>query len=222
MKNLILAVLLIAFFNGKCRTEQTKSSDVYRNTDLLGFVFINIGNIYHNGGETVLFDIKRDTVAYFRNTKLLAEGREYEIIEEEHLYKKPNYAEVFNPEYGLFILRCYGKEDGFYHVKFNNESSLIQINSSNVKFKNLEQYVLETSPIPTKENPIRSERNESSNIVSNYSDYTYLPIEINGDWLKVKDDKDCYIGAFPSKIDITGWVRWRRDGEFILKVAHTC
>ena len=40
--------------------------------------------------------------------------------------------------------------------------------------------------------------------------------------LKIIDDKDCYSGDAPSSVDIKGWVRWRKDGKFILKVAHTC
>jgi hypothetical protein len=45
---------------------------------------------------------------------------------------------------------------------------------------------------------------------------------LNGDWLKVRDNKDCYAGIAPSEKDIYGWIRWRNGDGLILKVAHSC
>jgi len=192
--------------------------------ELKGFVFVDISKAYHSSGHISILDLKKDTILTIENKSVSINGKNYETIEEEYLYRKLFDIEVLEAEYGFFILKCYGETDGFYKVGINSSIGLVPNNATNslTVFKDLEKYIMETHPIPTKQNPLRQKPNENSEIVKAFEKWTYLSVEIVGDWLKVTDNKDCYSGASPSTVDIVGWIRWRKDGKFILKVAHSC
>jgi hypothetical protein len=190
----------------------------------LGFIFVDFSKINSQNGAVSFLSQKGDTILHLQNRIISMNGIRYKVYEEEHLYKKFVDVEVFEPEYGLFILKCYGKTDKFYKVKLNGNITLVSTNLKNncIHFKNLKQYIMGSYPVPTLQNPLRMNPNENADIVNNFDKWTYLPIKIKGDWVKMIDDKDCYSGEAPSPIDISGWIRWRKDGKFIIKVAHTC
>jgi hypothetical protein len=226
MSNFILITLTFSLLNF-CSTNQVQSKLTLNNKSenkLIGFVYIKISNIYYQNGMVVLVDTKQDTILSIENKSLSIDGKNYKIIDEEYLYKKNINVKAFDAEYGIFVLECYGLIDGFYQVKINDQIGLI--NNDNFKeyieFKDFEKYIMDTRPIPTQKNPLRIKPNETSEIIEEFNKWAFIPVEVNGDWVKVKDDKDCYPGVAPSPTDITGWIRWRKDGEFILKVAYTC
>ena len=112
----------------------------------------------------------------------------------------------------------------FYEVLINNEKYFI--NGKKYKdlilFKTEEQFVLDAYPNLTEKTPLRATPNDSAEIIKGYAELSYVSVEIKGDWLKIKDDKDCYSGPFPSKTDIIGWVKWRENGRIILDIRHRC
>jgi hypothetical protein len=224
---IFLYILLSATLICQCSTTQklTKNSDKNEDTPILqGFVFINISNIYYHGGALGIYDKNGDTLIYVKNKNIKLDRNVYETIEEDYLYKKNVKVESFDPEYGLFILRCYGIKNNYYEVGINDTIGLISTQLSNdyIEFKDVKKYIMDSHPIPTSTNPLRINPEENSEITKDFEQWTFIPIEINGDWLKVKDNKECYKGATPSEKDIIGWVRWQKDGVFILKVAHVC
>ena len=187
------------------------------------FLFIDIGTVYFKGGSFTILNQTKDTIAYFKDKKVLINNKEYETIEESGFYKNKLNCISFDPEYDLFILKYIGKKNGFYEVMINEQVRLIDIEESKglITLKTTEEYILEAYPKLNENTPIREQANNSSKVISNYLDFTYLPVEIKGDWLKVKDDKECFIDK-PSKTDIIGWVRWRKNGEIIINIAHSC
>jgi len=206
------------------RASTSSSQDKKLEDSPVGFVFIDISGINNQEGTISILGQNRDTILHLQNQTISINGIKYKIYEEEHLYKKLVNAEVFDPEYGLFILKCYETTDKFYKVELNGESALVSNSLTNkfVQFKILEQYIMESYPIPTQQNPLRTNPDENAGIVDNFDEWIYLPVEIDGDWVKIVDDKDCYSGEAPSQVEIKGWIRWRKDGKFILKVGHTC
>ncbi len=222
MKYILLAGLFMSVLGNNCQDHKEASDSYSGNSELNGFIFIDISDIYHNGGEINLITTENESFLSIQNTKITFNGSEYDLIEEEHVYKKSIGAEAFFAEYGLFVLKCLSKSDTFYEAELNKQKVLIPIDSKYVEFKDLEKYILDTYPVPTELNPLRDKPNETALEVNDYLDHTYTAIEIEGDWVKVKDDKECYAGEQPSVKDIVGWVRWRKDGVFMLKVAYTC
>ena len=200
-----------------------KKSVIIEKKEKKGFLFVDIWKIFY-GRDFALLDKNKDTIINFKNKKAYIEGEEYKMMDEDGFYKKKIKIQSFDPEYGLFILKCLSFSNGFYRVEVNNEVGYVREEGYRdvLKFKTPEEYVLDSYPVPTKSNPLRVNPNEDASIIENYLDFTYLSVEIQGDWLKVKDDKDCFVGEEPSEKDITGWVRWRKDGEIIIKLAQSC
>lgn len=226
MKNIMF--ISLGFFILKiCCSHQALTSS-FREKELednpIGFVFIDISGVNASKGTVFILEMNKDTILSLRNQIISVNGSDYKIYEEDHIFRKLVNAEVFEPEYGLFILKCYETTNKFYKVELNGRMALISNSPVNeyVQFKSLEQYIMDFYPVPTEQNPLRVAPDESAGVVTNFDNWVYSSIEIDGDWVKIIDDKDCYIGEAPSPIDIKGWVRWRKDGKFILKVAHTC
>lgn len=223
MKNLALTIFVLSVLY-QCSVIQGNSANSkpeIRNK-LQGFVFVAISRIYQHQGEIIIFSETKDTLLYIVNRKIHIKGSVYEIVEEEYLYKKNINIESFNPEYGLFILKCFGTSGSYYKVEINGQVGLIMNDQDYVEFKDFNKYIMEAYPIPSEYNPIRIGPDENSQVIQDFDKWTFVPVEIKGDWLRVIDNKKCYKGVAPSPNDITGWIRWRKNGEFILKVAHTC
>jgi len=191
-----------------------------------GFLFIDIGDIYYQGKELAILGKEQDTIAFFKGNNVYIEGNVYDIIEQEHLYKEKIAVKSYDPEYGLFILKCNGLDNnGSYKVLVNGSENFIKksLSSEILDYKGYERYVIEGRPylFRNKKTPLRMLPNEDAEIIEGYENFLYVPLEIKGDWLKVKDDKDCYVDE-PSEKDIIGWVRWRKDGEIIIDIRHLC
>jgi hypothetical protein len=225
-KSLIFIGLVSIILNLCCSQQALTSSfqDKKVEDSPVGFVFIDISEISNQEGTISILSQNKDTILHLQNQIISINGTKYKTYEEEHLYKKLVNAEFFEPEYGLFILKCYEATGKFYKVELNGETALIS-NSLTNKFeqlKSLEQYIMESYPVPTQQNPLRTNPDENAGIVDNFDKWVYLPVVIDGDWVKIVDDKDCYSGEAPSPVAIEGWIRWRKNGKFILKVGHTC
>ncbi len=226
MKNMMFIGLVFSILNMCCIHQELTSSPQDKKIENrpIGFVFIDLSRINNCQGYVFILDQNKDTILQLQNQTISLNGVKYALFEEEYLYKDLINAEVFEPEYGLFILKCYEVTDKFYKVEFNEKITFVSNNVINkcIQFKDLEKYILESYPVPTQQNPMRENPDENSGIVNNFDKWTYLPVEIDGDWIKVVDDKDCYSGEAPSSVEIKGWIRWRKDGDFILNVAHSC
>jgi hypothetical protein len=203
--------------------KEETSSEKRNTAQQEGYLFVDIAKIYHSGGELDILDMSGNSLATFKDKKVIIAGSSYDIIEESGKYSQHVKVESYFPEYGLFILRVVKQAEDKFEVDFNDTKAVIVDKGQNLlEYKTVEEYVMDGYPYPTKSNPLRIESNESSEIVDNFENHTYLSLEIVGDWLKVKDDKDCYSGEEPSPEDIIGWVRWRKDGKVILEIRHRC
>lgn len=189
-----------------------------------GYLFVDFTSIYYKGNEFTIFNEQNLPIMSFKNKDVIIGNKTYDIINEEHLYRNLVNVIAYYPENGLFILKASKLEDGNYEVNINDSKGTINASKYNdlLTFKTAEKYVLDGYPNPTKENPLRVEPDDTSSIVTNYEENTYISIEVKGDWLKVKDDKNCYPGEKPSEKDIVGWLRWKKDGKIIIDIRHIC
>lgn len=189
-----------------------------------GYLFVDISDIYHNGGNLLISKEDGQALIIFKDKSVTIGKDTFDIIEDEVKYNESIKIESFFPEYGLFILRAIKDDNGVYKVIINESEALIngKIYGKVLKFKTTEQYVLDAYPNPTKSNPLRASPNERSEIIVGFESHSYISVEVKGDWLKIKDDKECYSGEHPSEENIIGWVRWKKEEEIILDVRHIC
>jgi hypothetical protein len=188
-----------------------------------GYLFIDISKIYYHNKKLEINSVEKEVSFFFNGKKLNLNNKSYDIIEDFGKYSDLVKCEAFFPEYDLFIVECLKKNDGYY-ITINTKQFFIDNDKYNdlLTFKTQEEYILDVYPIPSIENSLREEPNINSKIISDYNEFTFISIEIDGDWLKIKDDKECYSGENPSKKDIIGWVKWRDQGKIIINIAHIC
>lgn len=191
-----------------------------------GFLFVNISRIYSMELNFALLDKEKDTLIAFMNKKTYFKNNVYETMDEDGFYKRKLNMVALDPEYGLFILKSYGlNADGYYAVEVNKDTAYVfKENHKNIlEFKSPKQFVMEGYPNPTMENPLRIKPNENADLASfeNYEDFMYKGIKFEGDWIKLNDDKECY-GDKPSETNISGWIRWRKEGEIVVDLSIRC
>ncbi len=210
----------------KSQTKDVGKFEMIQEAPKEGFLFVDISSIYYKEDELAILGKEQDTLAFFKGSTVYIEENAYDIIDQEHVYKEKVMVKSFDPEYGLFILNCIeSPTKDFYEVTINRGIGFINkmdVKKDLLNFKTPVEFVLEGFPNPTEDNPVRVNPSMEATIVANFLEYSYLSVEIEGDWLKVTDDKDCYPGEEPSKKDIVGWIRWRKDGKLILDVRHLC
>jgi len=189
--------------------KKLKSNAPKTSSDDKEYLFIALDAIYHAGKSLVIMNEIGDTVISFENKHIIINKKKYEIIDEDYLYKKMLKVLAYDPEYGIFIVKCTGYNENYYYITINGKKYIIDRKKYRdiVDCKNAEEYVLSGYPnlYENPHNPLRKEPNDSSEVIKDYMKYTYVPVEIKGDWLKVKDDKECFAEE-PYNKNIIGWV----------------
>jgi hypothetical protein len=206
------------------KLKNTINSDSYYTGK--GFLFVDITTIYKNNKKLSIEKKRGVEFVNFKGKNVIINNNSYELIKEEVDYYKQIDVISYDPEYGLFIIKCLGlNEEGFYKVEVNNDIMFINKNKYQdvLNHKSPEKYVLESKPYlyNNDDTTLREQPNDSSKVIENYKDHLYISIEIKGDWLKVKNDDKCFI-KMPPQDEIVGWVRWRKNGEIIIDVRHLC
>jgi hypothetical protein len=128
---------------------------------------------------------------------------------------------AFDYEYTFLVLKCLRIENGKYVVLVNNKKDslvkYVSIEDSTFIFQTWEQHILsgEQLELHERKHTIRQKPDEASKKIriSFPPASGFIPVEIQGDWLKVK--------WYDSENDVKkikwsyGWVKWR-DQEHIL------
>lgn len=199
------------------------SSNLSNKNSEIGYLFIDISKIYYHNKNFEISSINKEMSLFFNGKKIKINDKSYDIIEDFNEYNEFIKSEAFFPEYDLFIVKCIKKSNGYY-ITINSKEFFIDNEKYNdlLTFKTQEKYMLDAYPVPSIKNPIREKPDSNAKIIDDYNEFTFISVEIKGDWLKIKDDKECYSGENPSKKDIIGWIRWRDKGEIIIKIAHIC
>lgn len=190
---------------------------------LEGFLIIDVKGLYLYRKELVFMDMNGKDSVRFDNGYVYIENKKYEIMDEEHLYTELINIETYYPDYGLFILKCFGRKGDNYIVELNGDSTLVNGKSFLVEFKDYKKFIFDAMFLKdTKENPFRTHPSDSSDIIKE-DDYGFYAVDIQGDWVKGQDYKEgCIIAETPSPVDIFVWIRWRKDGKYILEVNYSC
>jgi len=189
------------------------------NNGVYGFAYIKLNEIYFRGGEIRIFKGSEEFIRIL-NKHFIINGVGFEIKEE--LSPDLIKCESFDPEYGIFIVRVLSEKNDKLTVEINGSECLISSEYYNyIELKTDEEHILQSYPVLGSNTPLREQPNDTAQTVQYFEEYSYVPIRIDGDWLYVRDDKDCPLRDSQSKV-IEGWVRWRKDGKIIIRVAQLC
>lgn len=137
-------------------------------------------------------------------------------------YENENFKPfAFHQDYFVLALKCVGEDKNRYEVIVNEESGLkkfVRKNDPNLKFQTWEDYILKTFAIDfnRKENPLREEPDGKVKVVDLPKEATFYPVEIKGEWLKVRWDDSKKEGG---NID-SGWVKWKENQKILIELFY--
>lgn len=180
--------------------------------------------------------ISQGVIKLYDDAKLKSEygvlERSTDLLEQNQLNICSKYHE---PEYGLLHFVCLEERSDYFKIYINNRDVKYIPNDKKVYFLTWEEYIQSTIGIrrkrgETKNNPLRMTPSESSSIIEIPKGHELLcPVEIKGDWIKVK--YDCFYGSSgyleyegqPCKqyIDnceeeLVGWVKWKENEKTLI------
>jgi len=132
---------------------------------------------------------------------------------------------AFHPDYFVLALKCVGKKGNRYEVIVNEEKNLkkyVKANAKVLKFETWEQHLLRLFAVGfnEKENPmLEVPQGQAKKILK--TDATFHPVEVRGEWLKVKWDTTTETQTKEAEQDF-GWLRWKKDGKLLIELFHIC
>lgn len=132
---------------------------------------------------------------------------------------------AFHPDYFILAFRCVGKKADRYEVIVNEETNLkkyIKANDKVLKFETWEQHILGLFAVDfdEKENPLLdAPEGRTKNFVK--SDITFRPVEIKGEWLKIKLEPNVEKQTEETQQE-SGWIKWKKDGKLLIELSRLC
>lgn len=149
-------------------------------------------------------------------------------------------SKFFKPDYGIMHFVCISKSEKAYKILVNFSDVKYLPNIKNYDFKTWDEYISQSFGI-------RRCTNDSGEIPQNYTlrikpednadtlaipkgHELFCPMEIKGDWIKVKYDcfynaennshegDPCYKYIDKCKNPLIGWLRWRRENHLIIDI----
>ena len=126
---------------------------------------------------------------------------------------------AFHIDNSLLMFICTGVNDDKYKVVVNKETGLEKyIKKENFWIlRDWQDHIIHSVvsiDFEIKSNPIRSNPNDEATIikVSANIDPVIEPIEINGDWLKIR--------YWQNEREMIGWIKWKICNQIILKLFY--
>lgn len=122
---------------------------------------------------------------------------------------------VYDIDYFDISFLCVEKDNSFHTIVINKEKKLykkLKIIDSTLVFKFWCDYVIDQDAIGfmPETNKIKSKPMDNSEELEFNPDYTYKPVEINKDWLKISWQPDEGIKAN------FGWINWKKDDKLLI------
>jgi hypothetical protein len=146
---------------------------------------------------------------------------------------KPITPKYYKPDYGILHFICI-ESTSLYHKILINESEIKYCPTTNLyQYVSWDKYILESFGIrrDNEKVPLRLSPNEKSETILVPKDYEmFCPIEIKGNWVKVKydcfynEDNNPHEGELcknyieKCKNPVTGWLKWRENNTVLIDI----
>ncbi|MBX3244961.1 MAG: hypothetical protein KF685_10930 [Acidobacteria bacterium] len=135
-------------------------------------------------------------------------------------YEKEDFAPFsFHPDYFGLALKCVGEDAERYEVVVNEDTGLrkfLKKNDPTIKLESWEKHLLELFAVDfnKQENPAREEPDGRIIDLNFPKDVTFHPVEIKGDWMKVR-----FVDLEKKHMKFA-WIKWNENGKFLLEVFY--
>lgn len=128
---------------------------------------------------------------------------------------------AFHPDYFVLALRCVGENHSYYEVIVNEDTGMkkfVEKDGRTLKFEPWEKHILNTFAIgfSREENAIRETPGGKVKIVDLPKEVTFRPVEIKGEWLRVRWNGSKNSG----KSAEFGWVKWKENHNILVELFY--
>lgn len=142
-------------------------------------------------------------------------------------YRKVSFTELsknslFEPyayhvDYYLLWFRCVKIENGYYTVVINEstkDTKLLKIDSDKLKYLTWNELILKSFSVyfDYQSNPIKEKASAQAKPIEYSENEVYFPVEIQGDWLKIKWGSD--------NNESFGYIRWKKDNKILIDMSY--
>ncbi len=134
-------------------------------------------------------------------------------------YENENFAPFsFHQDYFVLALRCVGEDNSHFEVIVNEETGLkkfVRKADKTLKFETLEKHILKSFAIDFNrtENPLRKIPEGEIKVVDLPKEITFHPVEVKGEWLKVRWDNT-------KKDTDFGWIKWKENDKILIELFY--
>jgi len=132
---------------------------------------------------------------------------------------------AFAPDYFLLVVRVTNVDNKYFYVIVNERGNLIKKvskNNKNLIFENWQEHLFKSVTavdFDINENPLLKEPDEkAAKIEINYEKYVFIPIELKGDWLKVRWLENGEEGGEEGY----GWIKWKDKNKLMVELNYLC
>lgn len=179
-----------------------------------GAVVIDYRSLHMQGGELLIRNINNEVIGKFTSDSIFIKTNKYKI---EKLRRKVFYGHfkslAFYPEYYIVVLKGKANDENRIEISLDGESAFVD--SEYASFETYEEHLKDQSVSLSKKSPLKKEMDDSSETISTYLDYSYVVLDIEGEWLKVECDKEVF------GLDFKGYVRWRVNDDIAVSVLYS-
>jgi hypothetical protein len=200
----------------------TKANDQKTEQDKLkqGNLALGIGIITLNeesyGKDKFIHIYNQDGSLWYQFTFYYNDsGRKFEYANENF---KPF---AFHLDYFVLALRCLDEDGNHYEVIVDEETGLkkfVRKDDETLKFETWEQHILKTFAVDfdREKNPLRETPGGKIKKVDLPKEVTFHPVEISGEWLKVRWD----ISKKKKNNTEFGWIKWKENNNLLVELFY--
>ena len=128
---------------------------------------------------------------------------------------------AFHQDYFILALKCVGEDDKRYEVIVNEDTGLkkfIRKNDRTVRLETWEKHIkgLFAVDFNKEVNPLRDKPEGRIKIIEIPEDTIFHPVEIRGDWLKVRLDSPEVV----KKNTEFAWIKWKENDVIIIELFY--
>ena len=130
---------------------------------------------------------------------------------------------AFKVDYFVLALKCIGKENGRYEVIVNDGTGLrkyVKANDPVLKLETCEEHILNVFAVNfnREENPLlEAPRGQVKKAA--LSKAPFHPVEVKGEWLKVKWDTSYGTERNEPRYDF-GWIKWKEGDRLLVELLY--
>lgn len=147
----------------------------------------------------------------------------FNVGEDFVLLEKDASIRAYYPDYGIFIFDGFPLSDGVYQIFMGDSICFLEHVDGLTSFETWEKFLKKVIIATNNANPLKLYPYDKSEIVpiSDIDQYIFKVIGLKDDWINVECDSICEGGCPNGKI-IKGWLRWRKNGLFLVKLYYLC